>query len=469
MRSEPAPGDLAPGAPVGPGALVREVRASAVGRGTHAVPDVRRLVDGALATAFPHRVWVLGRVADARPVPGDGLHFALRAALDDDEPLLLACHLAADALPQVAEVLDRVHDADVDDVVAVDRLARVGGLLRYDPLRATLVLQVSELDPAPTARGLAEQREQVRALAVEHGLPGRQRARHVRRAPLSVSLLGSDDDPAVAQAAALLAGSPYAVELREVGLPLHGVEAVSAVAAAVHEAALRSDVVLLVRGPGRPLARSVFDTPEVVRAVGEAPVPVVAGLGGDTPTVTDDVAHTSVPGAAEAAGWVLDRLAEAQRALHALVDEAHGLGQAVLVRARNDLDARREEVAAAAAEAAERAGRPRARQRVLALAVAGGAVVALVAAAVLTGQPLVLLGLVGVAVLLGAAVLWSVWSTRRGSGRMSQQDEEFTQVMVRLQEVRDELARTASPETVHRLRALADELVARGEQVLGRA
>ena len=50
---------------------------------------------------------------------------------------------------------------------------------------------------------------------------------------------------------------------------------------------------------------------------------------------------------------------------------------------------------------------------------------------------------------------------------MSLRDEDFTQVLSRLQAVRDELRTTTSPERVAVLRSLADELVADGERLLG--
>ena len=50
---------------------------------------------------------------------------------------------------------------------------------------------------------------------------------------------------------------------------------------------------------------------------------------------------------------------------------------------------------------------------------------------------------------------------------MSSRDEDFTQVLTRLHAVRDELRTTTSPERVGVLRALADELVADGERLLG--
>ena len=44
------------------GSGARQVRPTAVGRGTHGVPDVRRIVESQFHVAFPHRIWVSGEV-----------------------------------------------------------------------------------------------------------------------------------------------------------------------------------------------------------------------------------------------------------------------------------------------------------------------------------------------------------------------------------------------------------------------
>jgi exodeoxyribonuclease VII large subunit len=449
--------------------VVRAVRATALGRGTQSVPDLRRLVEGALHTAFPHRTWVAGRVGGVRAEHGTGLHFLLLAPGDDDEPFQLPCLLSDEALPQVAEVLDRLHDADLDDLVAEDRLLRAGGLLRYDFARGTLVFLVSELDPTPTALGLREEREAARALVREHALSERQRARACRVAPLSVSLIGAPEDPAVARVRELLLDSPYAVDLRDVRVQLQGRRAPADVAGAVREAGLRSDVVLLVREQGRPLTLSVFDAPEVSFALAQSPVPVVSALGGaGETTAVDDVAHVSLPDGEAAARWLLDRLAAAHSALDTLRADVDELASAAADRARDDLDRAARDADATGTAAAARAAASRHRVRTRLLVLSAVLAVALVVAAFALGQPLVLLGLAVLAAALLGARAWSGRAMTRGSKPMSQQDDEFVAVLARLREVRDQLATTSSPKTVHRLRDAARQLVAHGEQILAR-
>jgi hypothetical protein len=72
---------------------------------------------------------------------------------------------------------------------------------------------------------------------------------------------------------------------------------------------------------------------------------------------------------------------------------------------------------------------------------------------------------------LAAVELWWRSPSRKAPtdrrNQVSARDDDFTQVLTRLHAVRDELRTTTSPERVGVLRALADELVADGERLLG--
>ena len=204
-------------------------------------------------------------------------------------------------------------------------------------------------------------------------------------------------------------------------------------------------------------------------ALAQAPVPVVAALGGGgESTAVDEVAHVSLPDGDAAARWLLDRLAEAWHTLADLAEEVDVLAAQAARRARDQLSAAKDEVAGAGVTAAARAATSRHRVRIRLLVLAALIAVALVAAAVVTGRPIVLAGLAVLAVILLGAYAWSARAMRRGSGPMSAQDDEFVTVLTRLREVRDQLAATSSPETVHRLRDGAAQLVAHGERILAR-
>jgi hypothetical protein len=248
---------------------------------------------------------------------------------------------------------------------------------------------------------------------------------------------------------------------------LTGPDAPAQLTAAVQAAAAGSDVVLLVREEGRPLGLATYDALEVAAAVADAPVPVVAALGGQgTRTAVDEVAWASLPTAEAAVAWLLGRLEDAEQRLSGLGAE---VTEGVLdagQRCRALLATGGSQAAEAAEQALERSTAVRRRRRLQLRVGCGLVAVALVVLALVLGRPLLLLGLLVPLLLLAAVELWWRSPTNRRSS-VSQRDADFMQVLARLQAVRDELSTTTSPERVGVLRSSADQLVADGERLLG--
>lgn len=465
MSAAPDDPDAGP-APASTSAARR--RADVTGRGTATLPELRRLVEDQFLTGFSHRIWVTGHVDGPEQGHDGGLHFELVALDDDSDWLRLPCDIPADVLPELRALLHRVADADLDDVVAPGRAARVGGLLRYDFAVHRLALGVSAVDPATTAQALADQRVQARDAALASGLQRHQGQLTPPVAPVHVALVGGNGDPALHRAADRLRASGYGVELRVAPAVLAGAGASARLAEALARVAGHCEVVLLVRGEGRELELAAFDGDELARAVAATPVPVVAGLGGrGERTVCDEVAAESLPTADAAVGWVLRRLAAAEEQLQRWSREVRVEAEAALDRARVKLAQVAGAVEAVAEEAAGRAEEAaRRRQRTL-LGAAAVAAVLVVALAFALGSPLTLLLLLVVAGGLGAAT-WGVTAVDRRGSPMALDETSFAQVLERLERIRDELARTSSPESVRTLHEEARRLVARGEQLLGR-
>ncbi len=439
-----------------------------VARNTHVVPGLRRLVEGQVHAAFPHRIWVVGEVGHIEDLPDGSVRFALLAD-DEGQPLQLACGVPPTAIDELREVLDRIHDADLEDVLVQGRLARVGGLLRYDFVADSLHLIVSEIDPGTTAHGLQEDRydtlERVRAA----GLAQRQTVLLPAVAPTRVAVVGAPDDPELQRAVAMLAESGYAVRPDLIPVPRHAVGHGGHLARAVTLGAAHNDIVLLLRGQGRPLGLAVYDGDELARAVAGAAVPVVTGLGGGGEhTACDEVAFAGLPTAEAAASSVLVRLQAAERSLDTLSQEVASAVAQAAGRARSELRQARAAVVAAAEQAVPRAATAYRRRWIVMLAAAGLLAVVLVVVAARSASALPLVGLLVIAAALLAAQRWSSYSRTRGSRVMELQGVDFAHVLERLEQVRDELVHTSSPERVHRLRDAAAQLVARGEQILGR-
>ncbi|CAN5182065.1 hypothetical protein BH24ACT10_BH24ACT10_10070 [soil metagenome] len=448
----------------------RQVRPTALGRGTHAVSDVHRLVEDQFHVAFPHRVWVAGEVGPVLRDELEDLRFTLHASGDrgpDEVAFSLPCVVLGANVTAVAELLHRSHDALLDEVLREGRLARVGGLLRFDTERRGVVLLVSELDPAPTTAALADARTAARAAVVAQSLAEHQ-SRHPRpRAPLDVAVVGPAGDPELDRVCAQLTTGPFAVSARPVPARLTGTDAPQLLAQALTDAAQGSDAVLVVRSQGQPLGLAAFDALEAAQAVAASPVPVLTGLGGSgVVTACDDVAGYALPTAEAAGAHVLGWLDDAAGELSELREEVAGADGAATRRCHSALTDATASIELAAAEAQERSAQASAvlRRRLL---VAAAAVVALVVGLVLATRsalPLLLL-LLPVAVVVGQHLL-TLGRRSAGRRRMAQRQDEFTAVVQQLEAVRDELTTTASPERVAVLREVAADLAEQGRQLL---
>jgi exonuclease VII large subunit len=446
----------------------RQIRATALGRGTQGVPDVGRMVASQFHIAFPHRIWVAGVVGAAEHEPDGTLRFLVHAATGEDD-FSLPCAVPGDTLPAVRELLQRTHDADLEDVVRRGRLARVGGLLRFDAPRGSVVLTVSELDPTPTARELEDARDDALRAVAAAGLADTQRRHLPRTAPLDVAVVAGFGNDALERVREQLTGSRFDVEVRAFPVALSSADPSARLAQAVRAAAQDNDIVLLVRDEGRPLGLAWFDALDVAEAVADAPVPVLTGLGGTgTRTACDEVAFRALTTAEAAASWVLDRLGQAERALVHLEDDIETeLGRAG-ERCRLALEDVQADIDAALRDAVPRSEQARRRHRRLLVGGTALLAVLLVVLAVVAGTPLLLAGLAVPVLLLGGVLLWWQRAGTRGSGHMGVRDDDFTQVLSGLRSVRDELASTSSPERVGVLRELAQELVADGRALLHR-
>ena len=234
------------------GTAGRQMRATALGRGTHGVEDVARLVESQFHLAFPHRIWVAGQVAPSAIAADGALRFVIHGATGE-EAFRLECTVPAESLPAVGDLLLRDHDADVEDVVREGRLARLAGLLRFDVDVGSAVLTVSEIDPTPTAARLDEDRIEALRVVAATGLSAPQRSKTPGAAPLAVAVVGDVRDGALQRVADQLDRSVFGVHVRLVPIALTGADAGTVLAGAIHSAARGSDVVLLVRDEGRPL------------------------------------------------------------------------------------------------------------------------------------------------------------------------------------------------------------------------
>lgn len=418
------------------------------------VGDLTRLLEDHVASSFPRRIWVVGTVVAGAPTSG-GYRFDLLESRQESEQVRIPCLLTDERRAALEDTLLRLHDSAVEDLLVDGHVLRAGGLLGYDTERQRVELAITALDVDTTRRYVEERREVARAGATEAGLAARQLALSVCTAPVRVAVVGPAGDQGVDEALDVLTDSGYRLEVSRYRPAMTGAHGADVLSAALSEAAgAGPDVVLLVRGPQRPLATASFDEQPVLQAVSRSSVPVLSGIGGGA-TVAGEVAYQRYDTPVTAAQAVVARLQLADEIRGRLLDDLERAAGAALSRALAALDSVRLDVDQAAASARVRAKAAAARRLLLVSVAAGVLVLLLGITAYLTASAQWLSGIV-VAAAAVAVIRYGprLTSSLRGRSNTMHDSATFGQALDRLAQIRRELDLTSSPEDVARL---ADE------------
>ncbi|HEX9992661.1 MAG TPA: exodeoxyribonuclease VII large subunit [Acidimicrobiales bacterium] len=258
--------------------------------------SVSELSDGiavALRKSFPDEVWVRGEIQGWKAGRAGHAYFQLTDHEEgDDRPTAcLSVALFANARQRVVAMLRRAGGVRLADGIEV----RIRGRLAYYGPQGRLQLLMSAIDPEHTLGRMAADRDRLlRALRAE-GLVDAQAGLRMPVAPLHVALVTAASSAAASDFLHELAGSGLAFRVRVLDTRVQGPGAEQRVALALRRAAaLRPDVVALVRGGGARSDLATFDAEVVARTVCGLGVPVVTGIGHEVDwSVADEVAHVA--------------------------------------------------------------------------------------------------------------------------------------------------------------------------------
>ena len=265
---------------------------------TFTVGELADAVNQALRRTFNDGVWVRGEIQGWNERGGHA-YFSLA----DDTPgrqAVVRVQFFAPARQRLRPLLAK-HRLRLSDGMKV----RIFGYLDFYAPGGQLGLKLADLDPRFTLGDLAQQRDQVlRRLAADGALDANRRHR-LSAVPLRIGIVTS---------AGTAAWHDFHDELRRSGLGfrllladtrVQGPEAGRRVARAIralstHALAHRNDeqgldVLVVIRGGGSRNELATFDAEPIARAIAEAPIPVLTGLGHEIDrSVADEVAHTSL-------------------------------------------------------------------------------------------------------------------------------------------------------------------------------
>ncbi len=195
-------------------------------------------------------------------------------------------------------------------------------------------LQITDIDPSFTLGDLERQRQQTIAQLHEDGVWEMNRALPMPEVVQRVAVVSSAQAAGYQDFCKELAKSPYRFETVLFDAFMQGAAAEDSIVSALCEVAARPerfDVVVMIRGGGSRSDLTCFDSYRLCTYVAQFPLPVLTGIGHDKDTsVADLVAHTALKTPTAVAGWLVDRMADAEGLLDVAALQLHDAVQTML-------------------------------------------------------------------------------------------------------------------------------------------
>jgi len=337
----------------------------AAGPVTFTVAELAERIKQVLGDAFGDELWVEGEIRNLSRARSGHMYFNLVEPDPDNgsgkQPeASISVALFRFNRERVEDTLRRHGGMAMEDGMKV----RIQGELDFWPPRGLLRLRMTGIDPNFTLGELEAERRRLLEKLSSEGLLSKNRRIPFPVAPLRVGLVTSRNSAAHRDFCDELHTSGLAWQVVLADTPVQGVEAPPLIAAAIRAVGqVGVDVIALVRGGGARTDLVAFDSELVARAIAEAPVPVVTGVGHEIDrTIADEVAREAqktptaaavfIVGAARAhleaaelawgeiAGWSHRLLGDANHALAAVTQTTARAAEAHLHQADSRLHGR---------------------------------------------------------------------------------------------------------------------------------
>ncbi|NJB85620.1 exodeoxyribonuclease VII large subunit [Lewinella marina] len=187
--------------------------------------------------------------------------------------------------------------------------------------RYGLKLIVEDLDPEHTLGSLERRRQATLEALSRDGLLDRNAQRPLPVAPQRLAVISADTAAGWSDFRRQLAENVfgYAFTTDLYAAAMQGVQTTEEITTRLRQIGRRSgeyDLIVIVRGGGGKTDLAAFDDERLCRAVADAPLPVVAGIGHEIDaTVMDRVVHRSLKTPTAVAAYLIDRLAQTEATL----------------------------------------------------------------------------------------------------------------------------------------------------------
>ena len=261
---------------------------------TFTVAELADRIKQVLSDAFGDELWVEGEIRNLSRARSGHMYFDLVEPDPENGSGKQAEASISVALfrfnrERVEETLRRQGGMAMEDGMKV----RIQGKLDFWPPGGRLQLYMSGIDPNFTLGELEAERLRLLEKLRDEGLLAKNQAVPFPVAPLRIGLVTSNGSAAHHDFHNELENSGLAWEVTLADTPVQGVDAPPLIAAAIRAVGRSGvDVIAVVRGGGARTDLVAFDSEAVARAVADAPVPVVTGVGHEIDrTIIDEVAH----------------------------------------------------------------------------------------------------------------------------------------------------------------------------------
>lgn len=268
------------------------------------VSEVLSRAHQAVVTEFPAPLWVRGEVTGYRRTSGGAAFFRLADPDVDEAALDVAAR--GRVMAEADRMLGDAGLGGLRDGIEIRVKGTVGIAARNSVLRLSLL----EIDPAFTAGRLAIDRAEVIKRMTADGSIAANGTLPIPLVPLRVGLVTSRGSAAHGDFTDQLRRSRYRFTVKTAHSTVQGEMAPDRVAAGLARVSQENvDVIALIRGGGSKLDLAGFDTETVARAVSQAPVPVITGIGHEmNRTVADEAAAIAEKTPSAAGEWLVTRV-----------------------------------------------------------------------------------------------------------------------------------------------------------------
>lgn len=195
-------------------------------------------------------------------------------------------------------------------------------------------LQITDLDPAYTLGEMERQRQQTIAQLQSDGVWEMNRQVPMPEIVQRIAVVSSAQAAGYQDFCKELAKSPYRFRLTLFDAFMQGAAAEESIIGALCAVAARAeefDAVVVIRGGGSRSDLNCFNAYRLCAHIAQFPLPVITGIGHDKDvSVADMVAHQALKTPTAVAGWLVERMEQADARLDSAALQLHDATMALL-------------------------------------------------------------------------------------------------------------------------------------------